>query len=388
MRQGGKFVDFSWTEEQRQLREMITRFAQRELNNQVTQHDQDREFNLIGWKKCGELGIHGLPISKQYGGGGADALTTIYALEGLGRGCMDNGLIFSINAHLWGCEMPILTFGSETQKETYLPRLCAGEFIGGHAMTEPDSGSDAYSLKATAERRGDKYLLNGHKLFVTNAPRADVMVVFATVDRTKGAQGITAFLIERDTPGLSVSNQIDKMGLRTSPMGEVMLDDCEVPVERRLGREGAGVALFSHSMEWERSCILASAVGAMERQLEACLHYARQRQQFGKPIGKFQSLANKMVDMKIRLETARTLLYQSGWLKAMGRSAFMEAAMAKLYISECWVQSCLDAMQIHGAYGYMTVSEVERDLRDALGSRIYSGTSEIQRQIIAQFMGL
>jgi alkylation response protein AidB-like acyl-CoA dehydrogenase len=388
MRRGGKLVDFSWTEEQRQLREMITRFAQQELNSQVTQHDQDREFNLTGWKKCGELGIHGLPIAKQYGGGGADALTTIYALEGLGRGCTDNGLIFSINAHLWGCEMPILTFGSESQKETYLPRLCAGEFIGGHAMTEPDSGSDAYGLKATAERRGDRYLLNGHKLFVTNAPRADVMVVFATVDRTKGAHGITAFLVEKNTPGLSVRSQIDKMGLRTSPMGEVMLDECEVPVERRLGREGAGVALFSHSMEWERSCILASAVGAMERQLEACLHYARQRQQFGKPIGKFQSLANKMVDMKIRLETARALLYQSGWLKTMGRSAFMEAAMAKLYVSECWVQSCLDAIQIHGAYGYMTVSEVERDLRDALGSRIYSGTSEIQRQIIAQFMGL
>ncbi len=385
---GGMLVDFSWTEEQRQLRETITRFAQRELNAQVMQRDQDQQFNLAGWKKCGELGIHGLPIAKQYGGGGADPLTTMYALEGLGRGCTDNGLIFSINAHLWGCAMPILTFGSEAQKETYLPKLCAGEFVGGHAMTEPDSGSDAYSLKATAERRGDRYLLNGRKLFVTNAPLADIMVVFATVDRTKGAHGITGFLVEKGAPGLLVSCQMDKMGLRTSPMGEVILSDCEVPIERRLGREGAGVALFSHSMEWERSCILASAVGAMERQLEACLHHARQRQQFGKPIGKFQLLANKIVDMKIRLETARSLLYQAGWLKTMGRSAFMEAAMAKLYISECWVQSCLDAIQIYGAYGYMTASEVERDLRDALGSRFYSGTSEIQRQIIAQFMGL
>ncbi|HXH09427.1 MAG TPA: acyl-CoA dehydrogenase family protein [Alphaproteobacteria bacterium] len=381
-------MDFSWTDEQRQLRETITRFGEKELNTHLRQLDRDKAFNLAGWKKCGEMGIHGLPIPKQYGGGGADVLTTICALEGLGRGCRDHGLIFSINAHLWGCEIPILTFGTEEQKATYLPKLCTGEFIGGHAMTEPDSGSDAYSLKTTAERRGDRYLLNGRKLFVTNAPLADLMVVFASIDRRKGAYGVTGFLVDKNAPGLSVGPQSDKMGLRTSPMSEIILENCEVPVERRLGKEGAGVAIFGHSMEWERSCILASAVGAMERQLESCIRYARQRQQFGQPIGKFQSVANKIVDMKIRLDTARSLLYQAGWLKTIGRSAFMEAAMAKLYISECWVQSCLDAIQIHGAYGYMTESEVERDLRDALGSRLYSGTSEIQRQIIAQFMGL
>jgi hypothetical protein len=306
----------------------------------------------------------------------------------LGFGCVDNGLLFSINAHIWGCEMPILTFGTELQKQRYLPKLCTGELIGGHAMTEPDSGSDAYSLKTAAVRRGESYVLNGRKMFVTNAPIADVMVVFATVDASKAAHGITGFLVEKGFRGLSVSRPHEKMGLRTSPMGELILDDCEVPLENRLGREGAGVAMFSHSMEWERSCILASAVGAMDRQVQTCLQYARQRQQFGKPIGKFQLLASKIVDMKLRLETSRALLYQVGWVKSVGRSAFMEAAMAKLYISECWVQSCLDAIQIHGGYGYMTETEVERDLRDAIGSKFYSGTSEVQRQIIAQFMGL
>jgi alkylation response protein AidB-like acyl-CoA dehydrogenase len=381
-------VDFSWTEEQRQLRETITKFAQRELNSHVMQHDHDKALNLAGWIKCGELGIHGLPIPKQYGGGGTDALTTICALEALGYGCVDNGLLFSINAHMWGCEMPILTFGTEPQKRRYLPKLSTGEFIGGHAMTEPDSGSDAYSLKTVAVRRGETYVLNGRKIFVTNGPLADVMVVFATLDRSKAAHGITGFLVEKGFRGVSVSRPLEKMGLRTSPMGELILEECEVPVENRLGREGAGVAIFSHSMEWERSCILASAVGTMERQVQTCLQYARQRQQFGKPIGKFQLLASKIVDMKLRLETARSLLYQVGWLKSIGRSAFMEAAMAKLYISECWVQSCLDAIQIHGGYGYMTETEVERDLRDAIGSKFYSGTSEVQRQIIAQFMGL
>ncbi|HWT84072.1 MAG TPA: acyl-CoA dehydrogenase family protein, partial [Candidatus Methylomirabilis sp.] len=363
-------------------------FAQKELNHHLVDRDRAAEFNREGWKRCAELGIQGMPIPKAYGGSEADPLTTLCALEALGYSCRDNGLIFSINAQMWTCELPILTFGSEVQKKKYLPKLCSGEYIGGNAITEPDSGSDAYSLRMTAERRGDTYLLNGSKVFSTNAPVADLVVVFATVDKSKGPYGITGFLVERGFPGFSVSRHIDKMGVRTSPMGEVVLENCEVPVEHRLGPEGAGVSIFSHSMEWERGCILASAVGAMQRQLEVCLQYARQRQQFGKPIGKFQLVASRIVDMKIRLETARSLLYKVGWLKRMDQSALLDAALAKLYISESWVQSCLDALQIHGGYGYMTEVELERELRDALGSRIYSGTSEIQRQIIAQLMGL
>jgi alkylation response protein AidB-like acyl-CoA dehydrogenase len=255
-------------------------------------------------------------------------------------------------------------------------------------MTEPGSGSDAFSLATTAQRKGDHYLLNGSKTFVTNGPIADVLVVYATVDRSSGPRGITTFLVEKGFSGFSAGRQMDKMGLRTSPLGQVSLVDCEVPLENCLGAEGAGVGIFTHSMEWERSCILASAVGEMQRQLEACIRYARERKQFGQPIGKFQLVATKIVDMKVRLETARSLIYRVGWLKSKGRLALMEAAMAKLYISECWVQSCLDAIQIHGGYGYMTDLGLERELRDALGSRLYSGTSEIQRLVIAQLLGL
>jgi len=381
-------VDFSWTQEQTEFRQTITKFAQKELNNDLIEHDKEGTFNQEGWEKCGEFGIHGLPIPQEYGGIGADPLTTVYALESLGYGCKDNGLVFSINAHMWTCEIPIFTFGTEEQKRKYLPKLCKGKIIGGNAMTEPNSGSDAYSLRTIAEKKGDRYLLNGSKIFVTNGTIADVMLIFASVDRSKGVYGITGFLVEKDFPGLSVSRKIEKMGIRTSPMAEVFLDNCEVPVENCLGKEGAGFIIFSRSMEWERSCILASAIGSMERQLENCIQYARQRKQFGQSIGKFQLVASKIVDMKVRLETARSLLYKVGWLREKGKSVLMEAAMAKLHISECWVASCLDAIQIHGGYGYTTEYELERELRDAIGSKLYSGTSEIQRLIIAKFMGL
>jgi alkylation response protein AidB-like acyl-CoA dehydrogenase len=381
-------MDFSWTDEQIEFRETIIKFAQKELNEGLIERDKMGTFNLEGWKKCGEFGIHGLPIPQDYGGVGADPLTTIYALESLGYGCKDNGLVFSINAHMWTCEIPILNFGTEAQKKKYLLKLCKGELIGGNAITEPDSGSDAYSLRTTAQKKGNKYLLNGSKTFVTNAGITDIVVVFATVDRSKGTYGITGFLVEKDFPGFSVGKKIEKMGIRTSPMSELFLDNCEVPAENLLGKEGAGSVIFNRAMEWERSCILASAIGSMERQLDSCIQYTKQRKQFGQPISKFQLVSSKIVDMKINLETARSLLYKVGWLKKNDKSVFLEAAMAKLFISECWVRSCLDAIQIHGGYGYMTEYEIERELRDAIGSKIYSGTSEIQRSIIAKLMGL
>jgi alkylation response protein AidB-like acyl-CoA dehydrogenase len=215
-----------------------------------------------------------------------------------------------------------------------------------------------------------------------------VVIVFAMVDGQRGFAGTSAFLVEKGTPGFTVSRALDKMGLRTSPMGEVILTDCAVPLENRLGREGSGMAIFNSSMEWERSCILASAVGAMQRQLEICVSYAKTRQQFGQAIGKFQSVSNKIADMYLRVEAARLLIYKVAWLKQQGKSALTEAALAKVFTSEAWVQSSLDAIQIHGAYGYMTESEIERDLRDSVAGTIYSGTSEIQRVIIARALGL
>lgn len=309
-------------------------------------------------------------------------------MEGLGYGCKDSGLIFGINAQMWSVQMPILKFGTDGQKKKYLRKLCSGDWIGAHGMTEPESGSDAFTLSTSAILHGDHYVLNGTKRFVTNAPEADVFVVFATEDKRRRFMGITAFIIEKTFPGFRVSREIDKMGLRTAPMADLIFEDCRVPLENRLGRSGNGAAIFNDSMEWERSCILASCLGAMERQLEICVAYAKTRKQFAKPIGQFQSVANRIVDMKVRLETARLMLYRVAWLKKTQGHAGMEAAIAKLYMSESWIKSCLDAIQIHGGYGYTTEYELERDLRDSIGGTLYSGTSEIQKNIIARYLGL
>jgi len=381
-------MDFSWSDEQLHFKNSVISFAEKELNQGLIDRDHKGELSRENWNKCARFGILGLPVPEEYGGAGEDIMTTMLTMEGLGYGCRDNGLIFAINAQMWAVQHPILTFGTEEQKQKYLPPLVSGEIIGAHGMSEPDSGSDAYSLRMRAERRDGGYVLNGTKTFVTNAPISDLSLVFATLDPTTGMSGISAFLVEKGTPGFSVSKEIEKMGMRTSPMGELIFEDCFVPAENRLGAEGAGVAIFNSSMEWERASILGSHVGAMERQLEKCIRYARERQQFGQPIGKFQTIANRIADMKVRLETARLILYKAAWLKKLGKSTIMEAAIAKLYLSECFVQSSLDAIRIHGGYGYMTEFEVERDLRDSIGGTIYSGTSDIQRVVIARWLRL
>ncbi len=381
-------MDFELTEEQRSLRQSIVDFARSELNEDVIERDKDASFSQEAWTKCAEIGLLGLPVPKEYGGAGADALTTLIALDALGYACTDNGLVFSLNAQMWACETPIVHFGTEEQKQRYLPGLCDGSLLAAHGMSEPESGSDAFALQTTATKTDGGYVLNGTKTFVTNAPEADLHVVFATIDRSLGFAGITGFLVEKGTPGLSVGKPLSKMGLRTSPMGEVVLESCEVEDDALLGEPGAGMAVFNTSMTWERSCILASTVGAMERQLERSVAYAQERKQFGQPIGRFQAVSRMLVDMKVRLDTARLLLYRLGWLLDSGRSAVLDSALVKLYLSECYVRSSLDALQVHGGYGYMTEYELEREVRDAIGSRLYSGTSEIQYTIAARSMGL
>ena len=381
-------MDLAWNEEQLMLKRSIVDFAQKELNSDLIERDRTSSFPLESWKKCADFGVHGLCVPQKYGGSGLDALTAVLAMEGLGYGCRDNGLIFAINAQMWSVQTPILRFGSDDQKRAYLPKLVGGELIGAHGMTEPESGSDSFSLATRAEKKGGEYILNGVKTFTSNAPVADLFLIFATVNKARGFMGITAFVVDRGTPGLSTSPSMEKMGLKSAPFGEVVLENCEVGAENRLGKEGNGGTIFKHSMGWERSCILASAVGTMERQVEVCVEYAKGREQFGQAIGKFQSVANKIVDMKMRLETARLLLYKAAWLRAQGLEAGQEVAMAKLYVSECFVQSSLDAIQVHGGYGYTTELEIERDLRYSIAGRIYSGTSEIQREVIARSMGL
>lgn len=380
-------MDFSFTQEQRQLRQSAVDFARDALNGDLAKREQTREFRRDLWMRCAEFGIQGLPIPSDWGGRGLDMVSTFYALEGLGYGCGDNGLVFSLHAHLWGVAVPLSHFGTPAQKEKYLRRLCDGTMIGSIAMAEPDSGSDAFTLKTRAVKKGAGYILSGSKTLITNAPVADLYVVFATVEPPETG-GVTAFLIERGAPGLTVGRTLETMGLRTSPLGEVSLDGCEVPAENRLGKPGDGPAIFTGAMELERCGIPASHLGAMERILERCIAYARERRQFGRPIGDFQAVSHKIAEMKIRLESSRGLVYRAGWLKSRGRHAVLESSITKAHVGDAYVQTCLDAIQIFGGRGYLTEFELERELRDAVPSRIYSGTSEIQKKIIAGWLGL
>jgi alkylation response protein AidB-like acyl-CoA dehydrogenase len=379
---------FELTEEQRKLQESAIAFAKSALTSDMVGRDREAHFDREAWRHCASFGVLGMPIPEEYGGLGLGLSHLLAVMEGLGYGTRDQGLLFSLNAHLWTNSIPILIYGTDEQRQRYLPRLCDGSLVGANAASEPDSGSDIFSMRTRATRDGDHYVLNGAKTFVTNAPVADLFVAYATVNPALGAMGVTGFIVERDTPGLQISRHLDKMGLRTSPMAEVIFDDCRIPVTQRLGREGRGAQVFECSMEWERGCILASSLGVMRRQLEDALAHARNRKQFGKPIGKYQSVANRLVDMRVRLDTCRPLVYRIGALKDAKQDATVEAAIAKLHVSESFVKSSLDAVQVFGGYGYMTEQQVERDLRDSVGGTLYSGTSEIQRNIIARGLGL
>ncbi|NOT35077.1 MAG: acyl-CoA dehydrogenase [Candidatus Eisenbacteria bacterium] len=387
-------MDFGLTPEQHELVAATLAFAREELDRDVATLDSEDRFDRDAWMKCAAFGIQGLPIPTEYGGQGRDLLSTILAMEALGRGSRDNGLAFSLNAQMWACQMPILAYGSEAQKREWLPKLVSGAAIGAHAITEPGAGSDVFSLTARAVRVGTAgaadagYRLSGAKTFSTNAPLADVAIAFAYLEREGKSKALTAFVVPRDTPGVSFGNPIHKMGLRTSPMGEVIFADAFVPETARLGPEGGGMAVFNSAMEWERACIFAAHVGAMERLLDDSIRYARQRRQFGQPIAKFESVANRIADMKVALEAARLLIYRVGWMHGQGKSTAMESAIAKLFVSEAHVRAALDALQLHGGYGYMREYPIEREVRDALSGTLYSGTSEMQRKIIARLLGL
>jgi alkylation response protein AidB-like acyl-CoA dehydrogenase len=280
-------------------------------------------------------------------------------------------------------------FGSDAQKTRYLPGLCSGSLVGVHAMTEPGSGSDAFALRTRAVSDGNGYRITGTKTFISNAPEADVVIVFAVTDANKGFHGgVTAFIVERGAPGFSAGTKFDKMGLRTAPLGELAFDDVRVDASAALAGIGGGSRVFTTAMDWERTCLGASHVGTMERLLEQSLSYARTRPQFGQAIGKFQAVAHRIADMKVQLEAARLLVYRAAWRLDHSRSVSMDASIAKLFVSESLVSAALATVQVHGGYGFMTEYEVERALRDAIGSTIYSGTSEMQRNIIARWLGL
>lgn len=382
-------MDFSLSEEQKTLRSSIIKFAQQELNGDVVSRDRNKTFSKELWRKCAEFGIQGLPADPVYGGKGVDALTCAMGLEAFGYGCRDGGLVFSVCAHILACIVPISKHGTEEQKQRYLPGLCNGSLIGMHAISEPNAGSDPFAMETRAEPDGKGWRINGSKAFVSNGPIGDLAIVFAMTEPQKGFHGgATAFIIEKGTPGFSHGKQFEKLGLHTAQVSELFMEDVYVPETAVLGAVGGSSSVFATAMDWERILLVASHVGAIERLLETSVSYARKRTQFGQAIGKFQAVSHKIADMKVQLEAARLLTYATAWRLDHTKNVAMEAAITKLFVSESLVKASLDTVQIHGGYGYMADYEVERALRDAIGSRIYSGTSEMQRNIIARWLGL
>ncbi|MFE1228313.1 acyl-CoA dehydrogenase family protein [Streptomyces sp. NPDC058745] len=382
-------MDFELTDEQRRLRKEIVAFARAELGRDVAEDDRTGRFPREDWDRCAEFGVLGWPVPREYGGGGLDPLTTMIALEALGYGCRDNGLVFAVNNHLWACVVHLLLHGKEEQKRRFLPPLSAGTLVGAHALSEPEAGTDILSMSTTAVRDGDGYRLHGTKCFISNGPVADVFVTFARTGDGVGTQNrLSAFVVTADMPGVVKKRELPKMGLRTTPMGVLEFDGTPVPAANLLGREGAGYQVFTSAIEWERSFMFAAQVGAMERILENSVAHANARRQFGRSIGTFQAVSHPVADMKIRLELARNLLYKVGWLKREGRMALVEATMAKIFISESLVQTAQASMDLHGARGYVADDGVERELRDALAGPIYAGTNAVQRGILAELVGV
>nr|WP_131741036.1 L-prolyl-[peptidyl-carrier protein] dehydrogenase [Actinomadura roseirufa] len=366
------------------MREMVLAFARRDLGG-------DGAFEPAGfrrrWRLAGNQGLVGGTVPAEFGGSGLDATSAATVMEALGEGCPDTGFAFSVAAHLFACLMPLVEFGTPEQKRRWLPGLCSGELIAAHAITEPEAGSDALGLRTRAERRDGHYVLNGVKCFTTNAPVADVFVVQAATGASGSFFGLTTFVVEAGNPGLRTGRPYDKTGLRGSPTADVYLEDCAVPADCVLGAEGAGASVFTASMKWERTCLFAVYLGAMRRVLDSTIAFAAEREQFGRPIGEFQAVGHRVVDMLLALESARLLLFDAARRLSAGEDGEVASALAKLAVSEAAVKLGLDAVQLRGAGGVLE-GEAAALLRDALPARIFSGTSEIQRNNIARALGL
>lgn len=350
--------------------------------------DRPASLTRDQWRRCGEAGILGYSVPAEYGGGGHGFVDTARAMEAFGLGCPDMGLVFSSLAHLFACAMPIAEHAGEEVRDRILPRLCSGEWIGANAITEEAAGSDVTALTATARRDGDDFVLNGTKSFVSNGPVADAFVVYASTDPQFGHLGISGFVVERDTPGLVVGEAFGKTVLTTCPAGSVTFEECRVPASHLLGVPGQGAAIFQSSMRWERSCLFAAYLGQARRNLDRCVEQARDRRQFGHPIGKNQSISHGIARLRARLESARLLLWQACWRLDQHEPAGLDVSMAKLAISEVAVDTALFAVRVLGGNGVRTDVGATRELLDALPGTTFSGTSEIQLEQIAKELGL
>ncbi len=377
-------MDFELTDAQQLIRDTVREFAEKELAPLAGELDRLKRFPEKPLQRLADLGILGMTIPPEYGGAGADTVSSCLALTEISRACASTGVTVSLHNTLT-CEI-IYRYGTETQRRTYLPALCRGEILGAFSLSEPTSGSDAASLRTAAVRRGDHYVLNGTKLFVTNGSRAGAIILFASTDLSRGDRGITAFLVEPRLAGFRIGKHEEKMGLRASDTVELVVEDCRVPVGNRIGEEGEGFKIAMASLVNGRAGIAAQAVGIAQACLDASIRYAKERRQFGQPIGEFQAIQWKLADMATEIEAARLLTFRAAVRKDRGLPFTAEASMAKLFASEVANRAAYEAVQIHGGYGYLQDFPVERYARDARVLTIYEGTSEVHRLIISRHL--
>lgn len=372
---------FSFTPEQEIIRRMVCDFAETEITPIVNKMDEEDLFPRETINKMAALGLMGIPVPEEWGGAGADFISYILALEEISKVSATVGVILSVHTSVG--TMPILKYGSEAQKKRFVTRLAQGEYLGAFALTEPQAGSDAANLRTSARKAADKYILNGSKMFITNSGEADVYVTFAVTDPDKGSKGISAFIVEKDTPGFRVGKKEKKMGLNGSNTCELIFEDAEVPEENLLGREGQGYEVALSNLSGGRIGIAAQAVGIAQGAMNAALSYAKERKQFGNPIAKKQAVQFKLADMAVQIEAARLLIYRAAERRQLGFACKKEASMAKMFATDTAMKVTTEAVQIFGGYGYTREYPVERLFRDAKITQIYEGTNEIQRLVIA-----
>ncbi len=379
-------LSYAFTEEQEDIRAMVREFAEAEIAPLVEAAEREEKFPVEIMPKLGELGLLGIVFPEEYGGIGENKITECIFVEEMTKVCA--GITASVNAHADLASFPILKFGTEEQRVRYLPRAIAGEIIGAYAITEPNTGSDAAGLLSRAEKKGDRYVINGRKNFITNGTICDFCLVAAYTDKDKRGEGISVFIVDRDTPGFEVTRKLEKMGHRSSDTAELVFEDCEVPEDALLGgKEGSFGALMEALITGRVSHGVKSAAIA-EAALDHAIKYAKEREAFGRPLTKFQALSFKLATMATKVEAAKALAYKAAWLYAEGKPCVKEASMAKYFSAEVADEVTRDAVQIHGGYGYIVEYPVERLYRDAKLASITEGTSEIQQLIISRQLGL
>lgn len=374
-------MDFALSKKHEMFRTLFQDFAMQEVAPLAAEIDESGEFPWVTVKKMAALGFLGLPFPREFGGAGADNLAYTMAVEEISRACASTGVILS--AHVSLGAHPIYQFGTPEQKARFLMPQAKGEKLGAFALTEPNAGTDAAGQQTTALLDGGEYVLNGSKIFITNGEVADIYIVFAMTDRSKGLKGISAFVLEKGAPGFAFGPQENKLGIRASSTTELIFEDCRIPAGNLLGKEGDGFKIAMQTLDGGRIGIAAQALGIAQSALDESVRYAKERQQFAKPIGTFQAIQWMIADMGTEIEAARMLVYRAAWLKDMRKPFSKEAAMAKLYASETAMKHTVKAIQIHGGYGYMKDYKVERLMRDAKITEIYEGTSEVQRMVIS-----